>query len=499
MLCISLIIFVSVSCQQKTKVNTDESSLTIHYFGDESIAGPYWDSSTKFLVFNSLTAMNKQGELESRLAESWEHTEDYRTWTIHLRQDVHWHDGEPFTVHDIKFTMELLAHADVGMETPESFTIRVIDDWTYTISYHKRTNSSLFPLSSWTVFYPKHLLEHLDPKEFRNWEFWKQPVGTGPFRYVRHVPKTMVEYEANPDYFRGKPKIDRVRLRFGSEYSLIELLAGNVDVSEINKLDVLKLKNDRRFNIHPYLNTAFMFTILWNHNRRLFDDVRIRSALTMAINRCELHKVLNLPDNIPLADTLATEFQYMRQEYPEPLPFDPDAAKKLLEDAGWRDNDGDDILERGDEKFIFTLHTWAEAEDFTVYIQESLRRMGIKMQIQTLDRRVVNQRVESGEFDAVLRGIWERFYVTFFGKDSLIGYKNTEVIRFLDTWEKAVTGEESNEAYRKLMPLFQKDHPVTILAPLANFFAAPKNLKGLISPYLSDPIWYIENLWIEEE
>ena len=84
----------------------------------------------------------------------------------------------------------------------------VLDDSTYTITYHKGVLAGS-PFNYYTVFYPRHLLEGLDPTEFSNWDFWTHPVGNGPYRYVRHIPKTMIEFEANPDYFLGQPKIER--------------------------------------------------------------------------------------------------------------------------------------------------------------------------------------------------------------------------------------------------------------------------------------------------
>jgi len=94
------------------RVSIGESSITVGVWGDEKILGPYWEVFAKFLVFHPLVWENEKGELEGRLATSWEHSPDYRTWTIHLRPDVKWHDGVPFTAHDVKFTMDLLAHPE---------------------------------------------------------------------------------------------------------------------------------------------------------------------------------------------------------------------------------------------------------------------------------------------------------------------------------------------------------------------------------------------------
>src|SRR5262249_49553450 len=156
---------------------------------------------------------NTTGELEGRLAESWEHSRDYRTWTIRLRDGIRWHDGVPVTAHDIKFNLELRSHPDVMWFVPDSFHVKVIDDLTYTITYRKNEPYKS-ALDDWTVYYPKHCIEKLNPKEFYHWDFWTRPIGNGPYLHVRSVPKTMLHLQANPDYFRGRPGIANVVLKF---------------------------------------------------------------------------------------------------------------------------------------------------------------------------------------------------------------------------------------------------------------------------------------------
>ncbi len=139
--------------------------------------GPYgWTS--QFLVFLPLVTRNAKGELEGRLAESWEHSPDYRSWTVHLRKNVRWQDGVPVTAHDIKFTLDLLSHPEVGWLPPGAVSTKVLDDYTYSLAYHKPAGGS--PLDDWTVYYPRHLLEKLDPKNCYDWDFWTHPVGNGP-------------------------------------------------------------------------------------------------------------------------------------------------------------------------------------------------------------------------------------------------------------------------------------------------------------------------------
>jgi ABC-type transport system substrate-binding protein len=181
------------------------------------------------------------GDFEGALAERWELAEDAKGWTYHLRTNIRWHDGVPVTAHDIAFSIDLLQHPDVLAGMPET-SYTVIDDHTIELRFSRMTDNP----DSWTAYFPKHILEDLDPKGFWEWDFWNQPVGNGPYRYVHHVPKTMVEVEANPDYFSGKPKIDKVVIKFGGD-PLVELLSGNVQGISWSDRDALpKLAGDGR-------------------------------------------------------------------------------------------------------------------------------------------------------------------------------------------------------------------------------------------------------------
>ncbi len=346
--CVCLAILAGISCGgSEDRAYARGSTVTIAV-SDASVLLPD-ETDADFLVFLPLVTWDEKGELEGRLATSWEHSDDYREWTYHLRTDVRWHDGKPVTAHDVKFTLDLLSHPDV-LEYPY-LSATVLDDSTVTI-ISPRQNYYQADI----VYYPKHLLEHLDPKgfwDFYDWDFWKRPVGNGPYRFVRYLPQTMIEFEANPDYYRGKPTIERVVLKFVGEAGLTELLSGNVDVIEPNPAQIPQLAADPRFRVYHY-SLADCVAIYWQHNNPLFRDPRVRQALTLAINRRELLQVLNLPENLPLFDGPITPRQYHRRQLPEPIEYNPAQARALLDAAGWHDADGEGVLEKEGQAFRFT-------------------------------------------------------------------------------------------------------------------------------------------------
>ncbi len=499
LMCICFILFANQQCKRGDRSQADRSTITILYGGDERLMGPNQEGEPMFMVFLPFAKEDKNGEIEGRLAKSWEHSEDYRTWTIHLRNDVKWHDGVPVTAHDVKFTLDLLEHPDVlGISlAPDVKATVVLDDTTIVITYNKNRAS----LDSWTCYYPKHLLEDLEPRDISEWDFWKRPVGNGPYRYVRHVPKTMLELEANPDYYAGPPAIKHVVIKFGRP-NLTELLSGNVDViAYANSIDALAIADDPRFRAYHVFNPLYQRAIFWYQTDPLFRDARVRRALTLAIDRRELLRLRNMPEFVPITDALYTTRQFQRGEIPEPTPYDPHEARRLLEEAGWHDTDGDGIREHEGQEFRFdAIVPWRA---MAVVVQDNFRQIGVRMDIQMLNFSGVRARVDAaqGDLSAVfwLLGSHPERLQEYFGTSSIIGYHNPEVYPLIDKMADAFKPDEVDRIYGQLAEILSEDLPVTFLMPRVVTFIAHRRFRGLSSPFRAIPSRYMEDLWIEEE
>ena len=503
-MCAGSLALAAVGCRRGgDRRQRDGSTLRILYPVDERSLRPGSDDVPKFLIFLPLVVYeNAEDKYCERpqpgLAERWEHSADFREWTVYLRRSVTWHDGEQVTAHDIKFTLDLWAHSDVlhwaGGNT-ESVT--VLDDYTLRIIYKRPSKQ---PVNGWDVFYPRHRLQNLDPKKFWDWEFWTRPVGNGPFRYVRHVPGAMMEFEANPDYYRGKPKVQRLIVKFGAGTGLTELLSGSVDAAEgISSLDAAKLAADSRFQVR-YNPNAGAVRIYWNQRSPLFHDVTVRRALTMAINRRELHRVLHLPGDLPMTDGLYTPCQFARRQLEEPWPHDPEAARRLLTDAGWRNRDGDDVRKRGSQDFAFTViapGNWLQAPEAAVFIQSQLRRVGVRMEIQHFDFNVALERVRAGKFEAamLITGGQPESHAEFFGATSPLGYENPTVAKLLHAAKSAMDPDERDRIYLDLAKIFRSEVPATFLYPKVDIYAASRRVGG----FGRDLFMYADRLSLEEE
>jgi peptide/nickel transport system substrate-binding protein len=498
----------ALGCTERPSTDRD-STITVAFFDSEMI-DLFSDQSSMYLVFLALVARNAYGELEGRLAEGWEHSPDFRTWTVHLRQGVRWHDGVPVTAHDVKFTLDLLSSPEWLHAQPGGFTVTVLDDSTYTIEYHHLLADQIgkgSPLDDYTVYYPRHLLQQFDREDFDSWESWfSHPVGNGPYRFVRHEPRIMMEFEANPDFYRGKPSIERVVLKLADH--LTELLSGSVDVlSSARGQDLLTLSGDDRFQAYHSSSAGRNRVIAWNLRNELFRDASVRRALTLAIDRTELYQVLNMPAGLPIFDAPLSDGQYRRGEVPDPLPYDPEQARQLLHEAGWRDGDGGGVRERDGRPFRFTLLTpsgWPMQGGEPVYIQSQLRRVGITVEVQTMDWAVVTRRVTENQFDAALsianasldspRGV-----LSFFGEESVIGYANRDVIALLEELKGTIHPDEVDRIYRQLARFVGADLPVTYLYPDTRSSVATQRVRGLSAPYRIDALMYMDELWLEGE
>ena len=282
-------------------------------------------------------------------------------------------------------------------------------------------------------------------------------------------------------------------LQYGGN-GFTELLSGSVDIaSQITPLEALQLAADPRFEIYHRVGHNFM-AIAWNHRNPLFGDAAVRRALTMSIDRRGLHQVLYYPDDIHISDVPATKRHFANGSVPEPLSFDPERAAQVFESAGWVDSNNDGIREKDGQDFQFTLNVSPETEAQGIYVQEQLRRVGVRVEVSTFERGVLRQRARSHDFDATIE---EYNFVEQYRNFPTSGYVNPEVSRLASTLWYTMDQEKSDEYLRGIWQIVATDVPITYLHPKMSYSAAHRRVKGLQNNrFLAD---IVEGLWIEDE
>ncbi len=461
--------------------------------GVQDVTAIYPDNTNAdFLFFSALAARDGDGELKPRLARSWEDSPDGRVRTWHLRTDVRWHDGQPLTAHDVAFTFELLSDPQVSEYS--FLDVGAVDDSTVRITAHRHSYSEDI------VIFPRHLLEGLDRSRFRAWDFWTRPVGSGPFRFVRYEPESFIEFEANPEYYRGHPRIDRVIIKFIGTAGVTEALAGNVDiVYPAEPANWPALERSGEFRIVHQIFGAGGWLLYLDHTHPVLRDPQVRRAIVHSIDRRGIMGTIGLAPDLPLTDVLYSRRQALRHQLPPPLEFDPDLARLLLDEAGWVDSDGDGVRERGGHRAAFSLIARPPGKR-EVMIQGYLRQVGLEVDIESLDIPVIWERVYASEFDAAMHVLQpnQPWHARFFGDTAITGYANPRVAAVLRRATRTSNLDTLDALYLSIRDEFEQDLPFVYLQPFTWSSFVHRRVNGLESTGTEDLMEQMGSLWLED-
>ncbi|HEX5871537.1 MAG TPA: ABC transporter substrate-binding protein, partial [Longimicrobium sp.] len=253
------------------------------------------DDVVKHMLFTPLIQYDAKLQPVPWLAERWELTDS--AVTFFLRRDVTWHDGKPVTAEDVKFTFDLAKDPATAsllgsayMNMVQSAT--VVDPHTVRFSFVAPHAQALDGF--WWPPLPKHLLGNVAAAELGRHPFNRQPVGSGPFKFVEWRPSQSATFEANPQFpaaLGGRPNLDRVVFRVTPEATTMvtELINGTADMIGYTLLpdQAAQIRNQSGVELRHYPSREFTF-FAWNNTRPLFADARVRRAMTMGINRQQI-------------------------------------------------------------------------------------------------------------------------------------------------------------------------------------------------------------------
>jgi peptide/nickel transport system substrate-binding protein len=362
-----------------------------------------------------------------KLAESWTF-EDSVTLVFSLHPHARWHDGRPVRAADVVFTFDVYTDTLVGAPArPRLSQIRSVtarDSLTVVFTFARPYPEQLFDAVYHMWILPRHLLEGVPRQEFASSLFGRDPVGAGPYRFVRWVPGESIELEGDSTFFLGRPGIRRVIWQFtGGEppAALRLLLSGEADLLNYLWAEAqTEVEASPDLRVVPYLSSTTYSYLAFNflspedptRPHPLFADRRLRRAITMAVNREAVVRAVDGPDGILASGPMGLAYWINDVPY-EQIPYDTARARRELAALGWVDSNGDGILDRDGMPLSFELLvplTSTPRRRGAVIVQEQLRRLGIAMQIGETDILTFQERQQAGDFDM--------FFGTFGGDPS---------------------------------------------------------------------------------
>ena len=458
------------------------NQLIISSIGDASFLNPILsqDSASSDIdsfIFNGLIRYNRDlDRFVGELAESWklEYGPEPKI-TFFLRKGVLWHDGKGFTAEDVKFTYDKIMDEKTNTVRRSSFELvnsaEVLDPYTFRVTYKQPFSPGL---ESWGIgILPKHLLEKED---INTAAFNRKPIGTGPFKFVEWVTDEKIVVDANPDYFEGRPGLDRIIYRIIPETALteMELLTRGVDYAGVFPFEYRRMTQVSFLNVYSQPSLGYTY-IGYNLKNPLFQDKGVRRALTYAINRQEIVQYV-LYGLGTVATGLFPNHLWYSNPYLKPLPYDPQEARRLLAEAGWKDTNGDGILDKDGKPFRFTLITNSGNDtrrDVGVLVQRQLREIGMEVTLEFYEWSVfLKDFVNVKHFDACILAwslsvdpdAYEIWHSSQIEKGfNFISYRNPEVDRLWEEGRREYDLERRKQIYWRIDELIAEDQPVTFL------------------------------------
>lgn len=474
------------------------------------------------LIFDALTEIHGDTlEVIPQLAHSWEISDDGLTYTYYLRDDVTWHDGEPFTCQDVEFTYEMILDEDLNSPrranladilTPEQITC--LDD--YTLEFQLSSVLVSFECCEMYQIIPYHLLGEMTAEDLNVAEFNTNPIGTGPFIFQEWVKDDHLLHVANENYWGGRPCIDQYVYKIVEDFTAMfaQLQTGEVDYGGVESAMWDACVADETLNCHEVSAFGFTFYIyqLDPEITPLFQDVRVRQALLYALDR-EAMVEAALFGHGSVADTVVPPISWAFNPDNEPVyPYDVEKAEALLDEAEVIDRDGDGVRELPDgTPMSFTLRTNAgntERETCIAAMQEFWREIGVEAKIETEEWGAFLSRLtETFDFEMILVGFsWDidpdqkAMWHTDSYPDSfnMNMYSNPELDEILDAALETPDREERKELYFEMQRILAEEVPNIIVYFDKDLYATNKRVQNMIPTDIRDDNRFDVNIWYLE-
>ena len=472
-------------CNKQEGITSKEKVL-VYGSGDYSSINPalYEHGEINSLIFNGLTAHDKNNNIVPSLAESWEFDKTMNIYTFKLRDDVKWHDGEDFSADDVKFTLETIMNTDNASEIASNYeditNIEVVDKTTIKITLKSPNTAMLDYLTIGII--PKHILEG---KDIATDKFNQFPIGTGPFKMESWDRGQSITLVKNKDFYEKEPKIDKIIFKIveDTKARALQLKSGELDLAQITPSDMVEFENNKEFVTYN-MKTSDYRGIMYNFNSPLFKNNReLPNALSYAIDRkVILDSVALGRGNIAYSPLQTGEYNNPNMEK---FDYNPNKSKEILENSGWHlSRDG--IYEKNGEKLSFTINCMEGDQvrvDIAQICAQQFKEIGVDMKVAVLSK------IDWDNQDAFLIGWGSPFdpddhtYKVFATEkgSNYNYYSNLKVDELLKKARETDVKSDRQKYYNEFQVELSKDMPYTFIVYIDAQYVGRPNIKGIIN------------------
>jgi ABC-type transport system substrate-binding protein len=410
---------------------------------------------------------------------------------FHLRPGVKFHDGHVFDAKDVKFTFEAIMNPkNLSPRIPDYEPVKcveAVDPVTVRIVYKRLYSPAL---GTWAMgILPEHLLNDealkkeairlgKDPEKFsmRQSSFNRHPIGCGPFVFREWKSDQYISLDRFDDYWEGPPNYKRYVYRIVADLLTqeMEFYAGTIDSYNVQPHQVERLRDDPRYQNFSGLSFGYTY-IGYNMRREPFNDMRVRRALSMAIDVDKIIDYVLYGQGGRITGPFVKQTDYYNQVI-KPIPYNPQAALRLLEEAGWRRNK-EGWLEKDGKRFQFTLITNSGNDlrkAVLAIVQDAWKQIGIDVRTDLLEWSVfIQERVDKADFDALIlgwvMGIEPDLYQIWHSSQThpyqlnFVGFKNSEADDLIIKIRQEYDHERQAVHCHRLHEIIAREQPYTFL------------------------------------
>jgi peptide/nickel transport system substrate-binding protein len=417
-------------------------------------------------LFDSLLSISADGELHPGLAKAWVPNEDYTQFTFKLRDDVKFHDGTPFKADAVKATFDHIVSPDVlesggkSLMTDHKYVgTDIIDDNTVVVKF-----GASYPLFLRDA--ARQWLAISSPTALAKYgkDYGRNPVGTGPFKFVQWDAQSQIVLERNPDYnwapefasHQGPAYLDKLVFRILPEAAtrLTAFETGEVQMAgDPPALDAVSMADSGKAQVETFPQPGIPAILMINTTKAPTDDINVRKAMILAVNQDELAQTAFQKLGLPAYSVISPSTWGYDEKSAGLYRYNLDEAKNLLEQAGWKDTNGDGIREKDGKTLTIDWPdnpTWSEA--FNELVSGYLKEAGFDVKYRSMD--------DGAQYDELLKGnytlvymYWTRpdpsplrylFHSANIGGGAWTNYKDPELDKVLEDGDT-----QTNEDLRK--------------------------------------------------